>query len=121
MLSVEENDHIPEDTIENPEIGMTFNNIDDLANFYINYCNKKGFLVKRRSSKNGDNGEIRWVIYECARSGVPRSNSKNAFKMHPVSKTDCKARVSATLCKDGKWRFTKVALDHNHALSPSKS
>ncbi|PIA59055.1 hypothetical protein AQUCO_00400129v1 [Aquilegia coerulea] len=60
-------------------------------------------------------------MFACARSGKSKSNSRNAFKKHPISKTNCGARVNVVLCTDGRWRVTLVHHEHNHELSPGKS
>ncbi|KAF5180902.1 hypothetical protein FRX31_029508, partial [Thalictrum thalictroides] len=83
---------------------MDFATAAELYDYYGNYGNEMGFPVMKRSSKKGDDGIVRWVMYTCGRSGISESNSKNAFKMHPVTKTNCGARVNAVLDSNGRWR-----------------
>jgi hypothetical protein len=109
------------DKVEEPKVGMTFNSIDDIMKYYTRYGKEKGFAVAKRSSKKGDDGEVRYVTVACNRAGKPRYRSSNPLKLQPQLKTDCKAQLRVVLCPDGKWILTAMALDHNHGLSPSKS
>ncbi|XP_031284690.1 protein FAR1-RELATED SEQUENCE 5-like [Pistacia vera] len=58
----------------------------------------------------------------CSCSGKSSSMSRNAFKMPAVTKTNCKARVNASVRSDGKWQICSIVFDHNHELSsPDKT
>ncbi|KAF5196745.1 hypothetical protein FRX31_013678 [Thalictrum thalictroides] len=111
---------IHEEKIRELELGMVFDSVGELFDYYVKYGNEKGFPVKRRSSKKGDDGEVRWVIFACSRSGKTESTPKKAFKWHHLTKTGCKAKINAALMPDGKWRVTSIVLDHNHELTPGK-
>nr|POE86249.1 isoform 2 of protein far1-related sequence 2 [Quercus suber] len=80
-----------------------FNSIDDIMKYYTRYGKEKGFAVAKRSSKKGDDGEVRYVTIACNRAGKPRNRSSNPLKLQSESKTDCKAQLRAVLCPDGKW------------------
>ncbi|XP_031280491.1 protein FAR1-RELATED SEQUENCE 5-like [Pistacia vera] len=102
--------------------GMNFDSFDRLFQYYRSYGNKMGFEAIIRSSNKGDDGKLKYVTLSCACSGKSTCISRNAFKMHPVTKTDCKARIGAALRSDGSWQICSVVLDHNHELSsPSKT
>ncbi|XP_075671108.1 protein FAR-RED IMPAIRED RESPONSE 1-like [Castanea sativa] len=107
--------------IEDPKVGMMFNSIDDIMKYYTRYGKEKGFAVAKRSSKKGDDGEVRYVTIACNRAGKPRNRSSNPLKLQSESKTDCKAQLRAVLCPDGKWILNAMVLDHNHGLSPSRT
>ncbi|KAF5176884.1 Far-red impaired response 1-like [Thalictrum thalictroides] len=77
--------------------------------------------MKRKTSKKGDDGEVRWVMFTCARSGKSKSSLRNAFKVLPINKTNCNAKLDVVLYSEGRWRVTLVHNDHNHDLSPEKS
>ncbi|PIA28728.1 hypothetical protein AQUCO_06700032v1 [Aquilegia coerulea] len=99
------------------KVGMDFSTSEELYDYYGKYGNDKGFPVLKRSSKKGDDGIGRWVIYACARSGTSESNSKNAFKKRPISKTNFSARLNIVLYSDGslgKSRFYK----YNRIIQP---
>ncbi|PIA39893.1 hypothetical protein AQUCO_02600385v1 [Aquilegia coerulea] len=122
MISIDEDieKNILEEKPRELELGMIFDSVGEVFDYYVKYGNEKGFPVKRRSSKKGDDGEVRWVIFACSRSGKTESTSKKAFKMHHLTKTGCKAKINAALMPDGKWRVTSIVLDHNHELTPGK-
>ncbi|XP_031283974.1 pentatricopeptide repeat-containing protein At1g64100-like [Pistacia vera] len=62
-----------------------------------------GFEVFIRSSKKGDDGEMKNATPACSCCGKSSSMSRNAFKMHAMTKTDCKAWVNASVRSDGVY------------------
>ncbi|XP_031273173.1 protein FAR-RED IMPAIRED RESPONSE 1-like [Pistacia vera] len=78
-----------------------------------------GFEAIIRSSKKGDDGEVKNASLACCCSGKSSNLSRNAFKKHVVTKTNCKAPVNASVHFDGKWKICSVVFDHNHELSSS--
>ena len=46
-------DALVENKIKVPEVGMTFDSLDELWEFYAKYGNDKGFPMKKRSSVKG--------------------------------------------------------------------
>ncbi|XP_031259814.1 protein FAR1-RELATED SEQUENCE 5-like [Pistacia vera] len=105
-----------------PKLGMVFDSFDELLQYYKSYGSKRGFEAIIRSSRKGDDGELRYATLACSCSGKWNSNSRNAFKMHPVTKTDCKAHITASLHSNGKWKILSIVIDHNHELSsPGKT
>ncbi|KAL7216291.1 hypothetical protein ACSBR1_028271 [Camellia fascicularis] len=110
-----------EDKVEDPKTGMMFNSIDVLMKFYTRYAKEKGFAVAKRTAKKGDDGEVRYVTVACNRGGKQRIRSSNPLKMRAQSKTDCKAKLRAVLCTNGRWVLNSIELDHNHGLSPGRS
>ncbi|XP_022851944.1 protein FAR1-RELATED SEQUENCE 5-like [Olea europaea var. sylvestris] len=82
-----------------PEVGMMFNNETEMFEMYKRYAYDIGFPVRRRNSKKGNDGILRYVTFTCSREGKRSSN--------------------ANCC--GRWRINTVHLDHNHETSPSKS
>ncbi|XP_022876838.1 protein FAR-RED IMPAIRED RESPONSE 1-like [Olea europaea var. sylvestris] len=75
-----------------PKVGMTFNEEKELWDFYKGYAYYVGFPVRRRNSKKGDDGKMKYVTFTCSREDY-----------------------------HGIWRINKVHLDHKHKTSPSKS
>ncbi|KAK2654384.1 hypothetical protein Ddye_014240 [Dipteronia dyeriana] len=103
------------------EVGMVFNLVEELFEYYKMYGNEIGFQIIKRSSTKNDDGELKFVSYSCARCGISKSNSMNACKLQPTTKTGCKARLGASICPDGKWRITSITFEHNHELhTPGK-
>ncbi|KAK2651534.1 hypothetical protein Ddye_011390 [Dipteronia dyeriana] len=103
------------------EVGMVFNSVEELFEYYKMYGNEIGFQIIKISSTKNDDRELKFVSYSCARYGISKSNSVNAFKFQPTTKTGCKARLGASICPDGKWRITSITFEHNHELhTPGK-
>ncbi|CAK9156528.1 unnamed protein product [Ilex paraguariensis] len=88
-----------EEKLEEPKLGMVFNIVDEIMEYYIRYGNDLGSPIKRRTSSKGDDGELKYVTFACSCSG----KSKSTSRMHPITKTDCKAKLRAAICPDGKW------------------
>ncbi|KAF9594883.1 hypothetical protein IFM89_035044 [Coptis chinensis] len=82
-----ENEFAQEEKVGDPEIGMVFDTAEGLFEYYTKYGSENGFPIKKRSSSKGDDGVVRWVLFTCSRSGKTESTSRNAFKLHPVTKT----------------------------------
>lgn len=100
---------------------MLFNDTEKVHAFYTNYTKSEGFGIVRRSSNMGSDGKLRYFTLACSRAGKGYNTSKNSPHPKPSLKTDCKAKVNATACLDGKYRLSNVVLDHNHKLSPGKA
>ncbi|XP_028098981.1 protein FAR1-RELATED SEQUENCE 8-like [Camellia sinensis] len=107
-------------SVEDPTVGMLFDSIDDLVQFYQRYAKEKGFRMCIRSSKKVG-GEARYVTVACNHSGKPKIKSSKPHQLHPQSKTNCKAKICANLLGDGKWILRSMVLDHNHGVSPGKA
>ncbi|XP_022877014.1 protein FAR1-RELATED SEQUENCE 5-like [Olea europaea var. sylvestris] len=104
-----------------PEVGMLFKSEVDMYDFYKKYAYAVGFSVKKRNSKKGDGGVVRYMTLTCSREGGIISNSSGSLKPQLTVKMGCKARISGSSGIFGNWRINAVNLDHNHETSPSKS
>ena len=51
---------------------MMFNSIVEIVIYYRRYAKEKGFAVAKRTSKNGDDGVLRYVTIACSYTGKPR-------------------------------------------------
>ncbi|XP_022891821.1 protein FAR-RED IMPAIRED RESPONSE 1-like [Olea europaea var. sylvestris] len=100
---------------------MTFKDEKELFDFYKQYAYTVGFPVRKRNSKKGDDGIVRFVTFTCSHEGRRSSNTNSALRPQPTSQTDYKARISAFANYNGTWRINTVNLEHNHKTSPSKS
>ncbi|KAL7190877.1 hypothetical protein ACSBR2_023032 [Camellia fascicularis] len=67
-----------EKSVEGPKVGMLFDSIDDLVQFYQGYVKEKGFGMCIRSSKKVG-GEVRYMTVACNHSGKPKIKSS---KLH---------------------------------------
>ncbi|KAJ6830416.1 protein FAR1-RELATED SEQUENCE 5-like [Iris pallida] len=105
-----------------PEVGMKFEDVEKMYEVFRLYGCHKGFSVRRRHSKKGDDRKLRYVALECSRGNkLWQSKGLNVLRPRPQGGIGCKVRLSARLNIDGEWEITKLVLDHNHDLCPSKT
>lgn len=102
-------------------VGMSFNDEEELREYYKNHAKEEGFGITTRSSHGGADGKVKYLTLTCCRSGKYQSQEKNPLHPQPSAKTGFKARICASLCADGKFAITRVAREHNHSLSPGKA
>ncbi|KAF5453291.1 hypothetical protein F2P56_028203 [Juglans regia] len=108
--------------VEAPRSGMEFVSEKELKAYYKRYAKQEGFGVRTQRTKRDDDGRAVYVTIGCARGGKYQPKHNNISRPRPTTKTDCKAKVNATLNKNGIWVFTTVENAHNHStLSPKKS
>lgn len=88
--------------VDEPEIGILFDSADEMFTYYKTYGKQKGFPVKRRTSKKGSDGILRYVTFACGRSGTSRSNPSNFLRLQTSAKSGCNAKVGGCLDEDGK-------------------
>ncbi|KAI8564905.1 hypothetical protein RHMOL_Rhmol03G0219100 [Rhododendron molle] len=81
---IEQNENVV-DGVKEPMVGMIFDSIDDVVEFYKNH------------------------------SGKPRTRGMKVNQLHPQTKADCKAKIMTVILADGKWKLSSFVLDHNHA------
>ncbi|XP_040999669.1 protein FAR1-RELATED SEQUENCE 5-like [Juglans microcarpa x Juglans regia] len=108
--------------VEAPRSGMEFDSMKDLTAYYKQYAKQEGFGVRTQRTRKDDEGRPVYVTVGCARGGKYNPTNNNISKPRPTTRTDCKARVNATLRKNDKWVFTTVENVHNHiTVSPKKT
>ncbi|KAG6642748.1 hypothetical protein CIPAW_09G162400 [Carya illinoinensis] len=99
-----------DDMIEEPKLGMEFNSIENLMSYYKEYGKKCGFGVMTKWTERGEDDEVRYVTFACARGGKSRNRTLNVANPRPTGKTEY-----------GVLRLTTVHNIYNHDLSPKKS
>ncbi|KAL7163054.1 hypothetical protein ACSBR2_039199 [Camellia fascicularis] len=107
--------------IEDPRVGMTFNSINEIYEYYAKYAKQKGFAMSKKSSKMGGNGEKKYMAIGCSRGGKARIKTNNPVRLQPQTKIGCKAGLNAILQDDGMWMLRSFTLEHNHEICPGKS
>ncbi|CAA3008225.1 Hypothetical predicted protein [Olea europaea subsp. europaea] len=107
--------------LEVPEVGMMLKDEKELWDFYKRYAYHIGFPIRRRNSKKGDDGKMKYMTLTCGREGRRPTSTSGSSKPQPTTQIDCKARVIVSVDVYGIWRINTVHLDHNHKTSPSKS
>ncbi|KAK6913725.1 FAR1 DNA binding domain [Dillenia turbinata] len=105
--------------VEAPKSGMTFDSLDDLIEYYRSFGKLEGFGIRRTASNSFD-GKSKFVTIACNRAGKSESKRWNHLNPSPTARTECKARINATVWEAGNCRINSVVLEHNHPLSPSK-
>ncbi|KAH7546270.1 hypothetical protein FEM48_Zijuj01G0182400 [Ziziphus jujuba var. spinosa] len=105
--------------VKAPEVGMHFDSLDSLFEYYKLFGKQEGFRVKKKTSRLSIDGKLKFVSLSCSRAGKSQSNKQN-FLISNASKMECKARVNATIFEDGKCKINSVVLEHNHGLGSQK-
>ena len=113
-----------DEKVEEPKKEMTFSLAKEVRTYYRKYGKQLGFGVLRRCIKRDEDGQLRYIILTCIRESANKegSSTSNAMKPTPkINRTGCCERICATRCDNGTWYLSKVVLEHNHILSPSKT
>lgn len=111
---------LDDNIVKAPEVGMHFDSLESLFEYYKLYGKQEGFRVKKKTSRLSIDGKLKFVSLSCSRAGKSQS-SKQSFLVSNASKMECKARVNATIFEDGKCKINSVVLEHNHGLGSHKS
>ena len=78
--------------------------------------------MMRRSCRKGDDRSLRFVAFACGRNGKSKAKPTNVLRLQPNQKIGCNAKIGGRLdFVSGKWVIGNLILEHNHAVSPSKS
>ncbi|XP_040993336.1 protein FAR-RED IMPAIRED RESPONSE 1-like [Juglans microcarpa x Juglans regia] len=113
-------DEVGGDTIEEPKSRMKFNSFEELIVYYKQYGKKSRFGVMIKMIDNGDDGTVRYVTIGCACGGKARNRTLNVARPCPTGKTEYKVKINA-LKINRKFRLTTVHNIHNYDLSSNKS
>ena len=117
--SVDNNDELDQ-PIE-PEVGMEFDGIEELYEFYRKYAKICGFPIRKKSAKKNVDGIVKSVTMACSRGGKHGNTSQNPLRPQASYRIRCNAYLIARLNLYEKWQISVVILDHNHKMSPAKS
>ena len=106
-----------------PRVGMEFDSLLEVTEFYKNYAYLKGFATMiRNSRKNKGFTEISYINLKCNREGTYSSLIDDASKKRSTIKNSCEAGIKVLMDSiDQKWRILGFIENHNHDLNPSKS
>ena len=110
-------------SVSEPMVGMEFDSLLQVTEFYKNYAYSKGFATMTRSSrKNKGFTETSYINLKCNREGRYSSLVNDASKKRSTIKNLCEAGIKVSMdITDWKWRILGFIENHNHDLSPSKS
>uniref|UniRef100_A0A2N9J7A5 SWIM-type domain-containing protein n=1 Tax=Fagus sylvatica TaxID=28930 RepID=A0A2N9J7A5_FAGSY len=106
-----------------PRVGMEFDSLQQVIEFYKHYAYSKGFATMTRNSRKKKGfSETSYVNLKCNREGRYSSSVDDPSKKRSTIKNACEAGIKASMdITDKKWRILSFIEDHNHELSPSKS
>jgi hypothetical protein len=106
-----------------PRVGMEFDSLQQVIEFYKHYAYSKGFATMTRNSRKKKGfSETSYVNLKCNREGRYSSSVDDPSKKRSIIKNACEAGIKASMdITDKKWRILSFIKDHNHELSPSKS
>jgi hypothetical protein len=113
-----------DEKVEEPKKEMTFSSAEEVDTYYRKYGKQIGFGILRRCVKRDEDGQLRYIILKCIRDSANKEGSSTSNVINPtpkINRTWCCARICATRCDNGTWYLSKVVLEHNHILSPSKT
>jgi hypothetical protein len=112
-----------------PMIGMAFDTLEDVENFYRDYARDAGFSILIGQQKK-EIDEVVAKYFYCSREGYRKKNLKQVDdqsikkrKTHSVmeSRCGCEAHIYVKLGSDKKYRITSMVEYHNHGIvSPNK-
>jgi len=114
--------------LKQPRIGMIFDTITDVEDFYKSYAHDAGFSVRIGQQKK-QNEEILIKRYLCSREGYKKEDEKNVTdasgnkRTHNVmeKRCGCQAHIVVNLGSDKKYRIVSMFDEHNHDfVSPDK-
>uniref|UniRef100_A0A2N9IZA1 Protein FAR1-RELATED SEQUENCE n=1 Tax=Fagus sylvatica TaxID=28930 RepID=A0A2N9IZA1_FAGSY len=104
-----------------PRVGMEFDSLQQVIEFYKHYAYSKGFATMTRNSRKKKGfSETSYVNLKCNREGRYSSLVDDPSKKRSTIKNACEAGIKASMdITDKKWRILSFIEDHNHDLSPS--
>lgn len=106
-----------------PKIGMEFDTIDGVFQFWKDYSKKVGFGVRKEyDNKDRKTGVVISKLFVCCKEGQKRekkNDDDDMIRHRSSSRTDCKARLKVFLDKERKKYIVKEFVEeHNHELQP---
>jgi zinc finger SWIM domain-containing protein 3 len=106
-----------------PRVGMEFDSLLQVTEFYKNYAYSKGFATMTRSSrKNKGFTKTSYINLKCNREERYSSLVNDPSKKRSTIKNSCEPGIKASMdITDQKWRILSFIENHNHDLSSSKS
>ena len=91
-----------EHKVEEPKEGMEFNTSDEAYIYYSTYAKEKGFAVSKRNSRKGSDENLMNVTFQYNHGRKARVTTINSVKTRPQTKIECPARLTLSICRDGK-------------------
>ena len=106
-----------------PKLGMLFDDIGSVLEFYRTYAHNVGFGV-RLGQQKVTNNVLQWKCFLCAKEGfrpekgmVVVDPSKKRRKVK-LTRCGCEAFIYVTQESDGKYKVASLNEYHNHPFAP---
>ena len=78
--------------------------------------------MRRSCRKKRDDVSLRYVTFTCGRNKKSKAKTTNVLRLQANQKIGCNAKIGGHLViVTEKWVIENLILEHNHAMSPSKS
>ncbi|KAK8923624.1 hypothetical protein KSP39_PZI019531 [Platanthera zijinensis] len=107
-------------TILESYVGLQFDDLDSVYNFYNAYARSVGFGIRKNSgAKSQLSKELIWKNFVCDKSGLINQYSTkepSTSKKYYVTRVDCKAKLDVRKNKEGKWFVSGFEKQHNHGV-----
>ncbi|CAL9019832.1 unnamed protein product, partial [Prunus brigantina] len=107
---------------ETPAVGMKFDSLDLVYNFYNRYAFLAGFGIRLHSSFWGKNKkEILRKEFVCCKQGAYRKDeTRERKRQRGISRCNCKAKIVVVKTHGSKkYTISLFAEGHNHKMTPS--
>ncbi|BBN70455.1 hypothetical protein Prudu_1478S000500 [Prunus dulcis] len=107
---------------ETPAVGMKFDSLDLVYNFYNRYAFLAGFGIRLHSSFWGKNKkEILRKEFVCCKQGAyRRDETRERKRQREISRCNCKAKIVVVKTNGSKkYTISLLAEGHNHKMTPS--
>ncbi|CAL2241523.1 unnamed protein product [Prunus armeniaca] len=108
---------------ETPAVGMQFDSLDIVYNFYNRYAFLAGFGIRLHSSFWGENKkEILRKEFVCCKQGAYRKDeTRERKRQRGISRCNCKAKIVVVKTNGSKkYTISLFAEGHNHKMTPSE-
>jgi hypothetical protein len=104
-----------------PVVGMTFDSLNEVEEFYKTYAHECGFSV-RIGAQGKKSDVIEHKRFVCSREGFTKRRAEpNKQKKHLETRCGCNARIYMRLGQDNRYYIASFVEEHNHGLvSPDK-
>ncbi|CAL2278953.1 unnamed protein product [Prunus armeniaca] len=107
---------------ETPAVGMKFDSLDLVYNFYNRYAFLAGFGIRLHSSFWGKNKkEILRKKFVCCKQGAYQNDeTRERKRQRGISRCNCKAKIVVVKTHGSKkYTISLFAEGHNHKMTPS--
>jgi hypothetical protein len=104
-----------------PAVGMLFDTLDEVEEFYKTYAHESGFSV-RVGAQTKKSDVVENKIFVCSREGFSKRCAElNKQKKHSESRCGCNARIYVKLNQENRYYIASFVEEHSHGLvSPDK-